>query len=68
MDDESALDEVNEAANDLLLLFEELGVQALLITLQDNTIVVRCQNKRDVLPLCSRVVEEYDAPESRVLN
>ena len=68
MTDESALAEANEAATDLLRLYEALGVSALVITLESAALYVRCQDAGDVVPLCKRVVEEHDAPSDRTLN
>jgi hypothetical protein len=43
-------------------------VPALLVTLSEGAIYVRCQDAADVLPLCQRVVEEHDAPGDRTLQ
>jgi chitinase len=67
-DDLDALAEANEAAADLLRLYEALGVTALIVTLEDSAIYVRCQSAEDVEPLCRRVLKEHEAPEGRVLN
>ena len=62
------LADVDDAAADLLLLYEVHGVQAVLITFVGNQVVVRCQNSEDVLPLCEKVVEQYAAPSGRTVN
>jgi hypothetical protein len=62
------LDDANDAALDLLRLYEALGVPALLVTLHEGAIYVRCQDAADVLPLCQRVVEEHEAPGDRTLQ
>lgn len=66
--DESALADLNEAAADLLLLYERLGVRAIFLTLLEAELIVRCQVADDVVPLCKMVLKQYEAPEGRVLN
>ena len=66
--DESALAEADAAAMDLLRLYEALGVSAIVLTLTNDALYVRCQCSGDVVPLCKRVVEEHDAPADRTLN
>lgn len=66
---DDALAEANDAGTDLLRLYEALGVVALLVTIEDGAIVVRCQNADDVPDLVARINKEYEAPaEGRVLN
>lgn len=68
MDADDPLADCDAAGLDLLRLYEALEVPALLVTLVDGAIYVRCQNAGDVLPLCRRVVEQYEAPTERTLN
>lgn len=62
------LADADDAATDLLRLYEALGVTALILQLVDGVVVVRCQNSEDVLPLCRRVVEAHEVPEERTVN
>ena len=66
--DESALAELNAAAEDLLRLYEAAGVMALVVTVADGAIYVRCQDADDVEPICRRVLKEHETPEGRTLN
>lgn len=63
-----ALADADAAAADLLRLYEALGVPAVLLTLTDSALTVRCQSADDVVPLCRRVVKEHEAPSDRVLQ
>lgn len=65
---DDALAEADAAATNLLRLYEALGVPAVLLTLTGSTIIVRCQDASDVVPLCRRVVTEHEAPSDRTLN
>ena len=67
-DDPDALAECNDAAMDLLALYEDKGVRAGILTLQEGAIYVRCQDASDVVPLCQRVMEEHEAPADRTVN
>ncbi|WP_206751903.1 hypothetical protein [Luteimonas cucumeris] len=51
-----------------MLLYERLDVTAILIQLVDGTVVVRCQNGADVLPLCRTVIEAHESPQDRTIN
>lgn len=64
----ATLAEADAAATDLLRLYEALGVPAVLMTLTQGALIVRCQDASDVVPLCRLVVKEHEAPEGRVLN
>jgi hypothetical protein len=66
--DDDALAEADAAAMDLLRLYEQLGVPAILVPYPGEAIFVRCQNAGDVVPLCKRVIEEHAAPADRTLN
>jgi hypothetical protein len=66
--DDDALAEADAAAMELLRLYEQLGVAAILVTYPGEAIFVRCQNAGDVVPLCKRVIEEHAAPADRTLN
>jgi hypothetical protein len=66
--DPDPLAEADAAAMDLLRLYEALGVPAVLMTLTDGALYVRCQNAGDVVPLCRRVVDEHEAPSDRTLQ
>jgi hypothetical protein len=66
--DDDALAELDLAAMDLLRLYEQLGVAAIVVTYPGEAIFVRCQNAGDVVPLCKRVIEEHAAPADRTLN
>lgn len=68
MPDREALADANAAAESLLLLYEALGVQALILTYTGDALVVRCQSSEDVVPMCERVVEEHRAPAGRTVN
>lgn len=63
-----AIAEADDAAVDLLRLYEALEVTAFLVQLVDGVVVVRCQNSEDVLPLCRKVIEAHDVPEARTVN
>lgn len=67
-DHDDALADADAAAETLLLLYESLGVTALVVTYPGDAIIVRCQNAEDVVPLCRRVIKEHEAPGDRVLN
>jgi hypothetical protein len=63
-----ALAKADAAATDLLRLYEALGVPAVLLTLTESALIVRCQSADDVVPMCRRVVKEHEAPDGRTLN
>lgn len=60
--------EVDEIVQALLLALEDRGIRALFMSLDGNTLTVRCQDREDVVPLCKRVVKEHEAPSDRTLN
>lgn len=60
--------EADAAAEALLLLYEHLGVTALVITYPGEAIIVRCQSAEDVVPLCKRVIEEHAVSGDRTVN
>lgn len=62
------VDEANDAATDLLRLYEALGVVALVVTVESETIFVRCQHADHVCPLLKAVLKQYEAPEGAKLN
>lgn len=62
------LAEADELAQGLLLLYEQLGVTALVISLREDALIVRCQCADDVPALVQRVAKEYDRPEVGRLN
>lgn len=62
------LEEADNAATDLLRLYEALDVPAVILTLVDGTIVARCQGAADVLWFCRKVVKAHDIPEERTVN
>lgn len=66
--DPETLADANDAATTLLLLYEALGIRALVITLEEHALYVRCQNSEDVMPLIDKVAKEYEAPVNRALN
>lgn len=64
----SAKDDADEAAETLLLLYEALGVTAVILTLDDQVLLARCQERGDVVPMCNRVIAEHSIPSDRTLN
>lgn len=68
MDRADPIADANEAATTLLRLYEALGVIALVISVEDGAIVVRCQEAEDVPELVQRVAQAYLTPEGRTLN
>lgn len=66
--DESALADLDAAAEDLLRLYEMAGVVALVVTRTEDAIYVRCQDSEDVVPICRRVLREHDTPDGRTIN
>ena len=63
-----ALADADGAAEALLLLYEALGITAMVVTYTGDAIVVRCQDSEDVVPLCQRVLREHEVPDSRTVN
>lgn len=68
MKGDEPLADANEAATTLLKLYEALGVIALVISVEDGAIVVRCQDAGDVPELVQRVVDAYRPAEGRTIN
>lgn len=68
MDAPDGVAEANAVALDLLRLYREMGVPALVITLEAGAIYVRCQRSEDVVYLCRRVVEEHEPAGDRTVN
>lgn len=66
--DASALADLNEAAVDLLLLYELAGVKVIMVLLAGADLTVHCQYPEHVEPMCKMVLKQYEAPEGRVLN
>lgn len=64
----SAKDDADACATDLLRLYEAMDVVAMVVTLTGTEILVRCQERSDVAPLCRRVLSEYEIPTDRVLQ
>ena len=62
------LDDLDAAGEDLLLLYADAGVRAMLVTYDGERIVVRCQRQADVSWLCQKITEQYEAPSERTLN
>lgn len=62
------LEEADNAATDLLRLYEALDVPAVILTLVDGTIVARCQGAEDVLWFCRKVMAAHDIPSERTVN
>jgi hypothetical protein len=65
---ESALAEVDSAATDLLILYEKLGIVAVILTLTNEALYARCQVASDVVPMCKKVLQAHEAPGDRTLN
>ncbi len=68
MNSKDARADADAAAATLLLLYEALGVAAVVMTLDDDVLLVACQNRGDVVPLCQRVIEEHQIPGDRTIN
>lgn len=61
--------DLDESATDLLLAYEAMGITALVITLTDDALYVRCQAASDVVPICKKVLSEHEVPGGdRTLN
>lgn len=60
--------DADDAAIDLLRLYEALGARAIILRLVDGVIVVHCLVAEDVVPLCGRVLEAHEVPEERTVN
>lgn len=60
--------DADDAAVDLLRLYEALGARAIILRLVDDVIVVHCLVAEDVVPLCGRVLEAHEVPEERTVN
>lgn len=65
---EQAIAEADDAATDLLRLYEALDVPAVVLTLVDGTIVARCQGAADVLWFCKKILKAHEVPEERTVN
>lgn len=62
------LSDADDAAVDLLRLYDALDVPAVLLTMVDGTIVARCQGAADVLWFCRKVIQAHEIPETRTVN
>lgn len=60
--------DADDAATDLLRLYEALDVPAVVLTLVDGVVVARCQGAADVLWFCRKVIQAHEVPEDRVVN
>jgi hypothetical protein len=60
--------DADDAAVDLLRLYEALGAREIILRLVDDVIVVHCLVAEDVVPLCGRVLEAHEVPEERTVN
>ncbi|HEY5850867.1 MAG TPA: hypothetical protein VIT62_08910 [Lysobacter sp.] len=67
MNDEAIAD-ADDAATDLLRLYEALDVPAVILTLVDGTIVARCQGAADVVWFCRKVMDAHAIPAERTVN
>lgn len=56
------------AAETLLLLYEAMGVRAVVLIEDASRLLVLHQAPADVLPLCQRVIKEYEVPADRSLQ
>jgi hypothetical protein len=66
--DPETLAELDEAATNLLLLYEAEGVTAVILTLTDTALYARCQVASDVVPMCKKVLQAHEAPGDRTLQ
>jgi hypothetical protein len=62
------LDDLDAAGEDLIRLYEMADVPAILMTLKDGQLYVRCVGQEHVPWMCRRVLEQYEAPPDRVVN
>lgn len=60
--------EADDAAQALLLIYERLGVDAVVLLVDDSRLTVMCQREADVLPVCRKVVDEYWRSVDETLN
>lgn len=60
--------DADDAAVDLLRLYEALDVPAVVLTLVDGVVVARCQGAADVLWFCKKVIQAHEIPEARTVN
>lgn len=63
-----AIAEADDAAVDLLRLYDALDVPAVMLTLVDGVVVARCQGASDVLWFCRKVIQAHEIPEARTVN
>jgi hypothetical protein len=64
----NAIAEADDAAVDLLRLYDALDVPAVMLTLVDGVVVARCQGAADVLWFCKKVLQAHEVPEERTVN
>jgi len=60
--------ELRSAVQDLLNLYDAMGVAALVITVEHGTVLVHCLDEDVVHPITAAVVRKYEAPEGARLN
>jgi hypothetical protein len=63
-----AIADADDAATDLLRLYEAMDVPAVVLTLVDGVVIARCQGAADVLWFCRKVIQAHEVPEDRVVN
>jgi hypothetical protein len=63
-----AIAEADDAAVDLLKLYDALDVPAVMLTLVDGVVVARCQGAADVLWFCRKVIQAHEIPDERTVN
>ena len=67
MDDEAIAD-LDAAGEDLVRLYELADIPAILLTLRDGQLFVRCIGQEHVPWMCRKVLDQYEAPDDRALN
>lgn len=60
--------EADDAATDLVRLYEAMNIPAVVLTLVDGVVVARCQGAADVLWFCKKVLQAHEVPEERTVN
>lgn len=62
------LDDLDAAGEDLLRLYQLADVPAVLMTMVDGQLFVRCVGQSHVPWMCRKVLDQYEAPDDRTVN